>query len=394
MPDEKSKLELHIKAGTIVVLIVCISLLHYETQTAKPLLHDIYRRLYYIPVGLSAVWFGVAGGLLASLAVSAMYVPHIILNWNDMGREMVNRGLEVVLFFFFAGITGYFAGRERKFRLRWQESAEKLEKSYSDLRKQADMIIEIEDQLRQADRMSAVGCLAAGMTHEIRNPLGAIKGTAEILRDDFPAEHPKSEFFDILFKEINRLNEVVENFLGLARQPSGDRAEAVDICYIINETVKLMEPEAGRAKVSIRQKTCKGLTVRVYPAQLKQILLNLILNAVQASPEGSEITVETREEQGKVFGAEYREVEGRIVRISVTDQGPGIPDKNLDHVFDPFFTTKDNGTGLGLAISQRIALAHQGRLEAENTHDGAKFILTLPLFSPAADTAGEQEPNA
>lgn len=380
MAEEKSKKEFYVKVATIAALVVSISILHYETHTSKPLLHDIYRRLYYIPVGLGAVWFGVKGGFLTSFIVSAMYVPHIILHWNDMGREMANRGLEVLLFFFFSGITGYFADRERKFRLRWQASAQELEKSYSDLRKQADMILEIEEQLRQADKMSAVGCLAAEMTHEIRNPLGAIKGTAEILRDDFPANHPKSEFFDILFKEINRLNEVVENFLGLAKHPTLDRFEEIDMNDLLRETVKLMAPEAARTKVSLKQYSRPGLLVRGYPSQLKQVLVNLSLNAIQASPEGGEIMIKTKETEGKVYAAEYREVEGRLVRISITNQGSEIPERTLQKVFDPFFSTKDRGTGLGLAISQRIAQAHEGTLQAENTAEGAKFTLTLPLL--------------
>jgi signal transduction histidine kinase len=373
--------DLYLKLGTVLVLVLAVSMLHYGTQTTRPLLHDVYRRLYYIPVGLAAVWFGIRGGMLISAAVALIYVPHIVLHWNDMGRELMNRVMEVGLFFVFAGITGYFADRERRYRRRWQESAEKLEHSFGELKKQADIMLEIEEQLRRADRLSAIGELAAEMTHELRNPLGSIKGTAEILRDDFPAGHPKSEFLDILVNETDRLNQVVESFLGYARHKNvHDGVEEVALGGLVRDTLALVDTQARQAGITVTARIDNGLVVTGSRDQLKQVVLNLLLNALQATPQGKEVVVSAKAKPGKIQGLEYREVDGRIAVVAVEDRGPGLAHEVLPKVFDPFFTTRPEGTGLGLAISRRIAEAHGGGLVVENREDGgARFILSVPL---------------
>jgi signal transduction histidine kinase len=370
---------------TVILLVVVISVLHYGTRTDVPLLHDVYRRLYYIPAGLAAIWFGARGGLWVSLAIGSLYAPHILMDWHHAGRELANQFMEIGLYFVFSGLVGYFAERERRFRIECQEAAERLDRSYRQLRSQADQMLEIEEQLRRADRLSAIGELAAALTHEIRNPLGGIKGTAEILRDEFPPGHPKGEFVDILLRETDRLNGVVEEFLGYARpKASTEAGGATDLASIARETESLAAPQAGKSRVSIRTELPEGLCVRGSPGQLKQVLLNLLLNAIQATAPGGTVTVRGEVRPGKVRAHEFREVEGRLAVVAVEDEGSGIPEGALSRVFEPFFTTKLEGTGLGLAISRGIAEAHGGHLTAENrSGGGARFTLTLPLFEGA-----------
>jgi two-component system, NtrC family, sensor histidine kinase HydH len=375
-------------AVAIAALVLAITVAHYGTRINVPLLHDVYRRLYYIPAGLAAVWFGARGGFWVSLAIASLYLPHILLDWHHAGRELANQLMEIVLYFGFSGLVGYFADRERSFRIECQEAAERLDRSYRQLRSQADQILEIEEQLRRADRLSAIGELAAAMTHEIRNPLGGIKGTAEILRDDFPPGHPKAEFLDILLRESERLNQVVEGFLGYARpRPEADGKEAADLGAIARETAGLLAPQAAKAGIALRVSAPSVLRVRGSHAQLKQVLLNLLLNALQATPRGRTVEVRTSVRPGKVKGLEYRDVEGELASIVVEDEGDGIAEEVLPRIFEPFFTTKSEGTGLGLAISHRIAEAHGGSLTAENrTEGGARFTLTLPR-SPEPEEA-------
>jgi signal transduction histidine kinase len=354
---------------SLALLVAAVSVLHYGTQTDRPLLHDVYRRLYYLPVGLAAVWFGLRGGLAVAAAVAAVYVPHIAVQWGGDRREVVNRVLEVSVYFVFAGATGYFADRERKFRLRWQRAAERLERSYETLRRQADEVIEIEGQLRRADRLSAIGQLAAGMTHEIRNPLGGIKGAAEILKDDGATPEARREFLGILLQETERLDQVVEDFLGYAREQrdAGDTT-AVDLAGLAEETAALVATQARKAGVSLAVNVPAGVQVRGVPHQLKQVLLNLLLNAVQATPAGRAVRV-----SGEAAG-------DRAV-LGVEDEGPGLDAEQQARAFEPFYTTREEGTGLGLAISQRIAQAHGGVLVAENQPEGgARLVLELPLF--------------
>lgn len=381
MTQGGARSEFYRRVGTIAVLVVAVSVLHYVTQTDRPLLHDLYRRLYYFPVGLAAVWFGVRGAVLVSAVVAVAYAPHILLHWEHQSREMANQFMEVLLYFGFSWAVGHFADRERHFRVQCQVAADRLDRSYHELRHQADQILGIEERLRRADRLSAIGQLAAGMTHEIRNPLGAIKGTAEILRDDFPPGHPKAEFLQILLRETDRLNRVVEDFLGYSRQREAKAEEgAADLGALVGETAALLDSQARKGGVTVQVQVPAGLLVRGSPDQLKQTVLNLLLNAVQATPTGGGVRVQGERRPGKVQGAEYREVEGELGVLTIDDDGPGIPPEDLSRVFDPFFTTKDEGTGLGLAISQRIAEAHGGRLDVETRPEGgARFTLTLPL---------------
>ncbi len=380
MPGGQARRDVYVKVAAVVVGILAVTLLHYATQTGKPLLHDLYRRLYYVPVGLGAVWFGLRGGLLAAAAVGLAYGPHILLHWQHESREIANQFMEIVFYLAFSGVVGYFADQERRLRVRCQNAALRLDRSYKQLRRQADLILEIEEHLRRADRLTAMGQLAAGVTHEIRNPLGSIRGTAEILKEDFPPGHPKAEFLDILVRETERLNRVVEDFLGYTRQGERAEQEAYDVGKVVRQTVALAEPQARKGGVTVRCDVTEGLAVRGSPGQLTQVVLNLVLNAVQASPRGSEVRVEAEVRPGRVPGREYREVEGNLVLLQVEDRGPGLPADVLSHVFEPFFTTKEEGTGLGLAISRRIAEAHGGSIEAENRAEGgARFTLTLPL---------------
>lgn len=374
------------QVATVVGLALGISILHYGTVTTLPLLHDFYRRLYYIPVGLAGVWFGVRGGILAATLVAALYVPHILLDWHHMSRELANQFMEITVYFGFAALIGHFAGREKRFRLRCEETAEKLERSYRELRRQADMILEIEGQLRRADRLAAVGELAATITHEIRNPLTSIRGTVEILKEDLPPDSPKAEFLDILLKETGRLNQVVEGYLGLARpQEAGEKSE-LDLGDLCRQTAGLIGVRAAERGIRLTTGIAAPLPVRGNAVHLTQVLMNLLLNAVQAVPRGGDIRLRGAIREGLVKGLEFRDVEGRLVEIIVEDEGPGIPEAALPKIFSPFFTTKPEGTGLGLAISLRIAEAHGGTLRAENRPEGgARFTLTLPAARDAAD---------
>ena len=381
MPPRSGRKEFYVKVAAVGLMVFAVSLLHYGTTTTRPLLHDVYRRLYYIPVGLSAVWFGLRGGLAVSGVIALIYVPHIILFWNDMGRELWNRVMEVTLYFVFAGVTGYFADRDRRYRRHLQQAHDRLERSYDELRRQADTLLEVEEQLRRADRLAAIGQLAASMTHEIRNPLGAIQGTAEILRDEFPPGHPKAEFLEILLKETERLNGVVEEFLAYARPREPEVGmETADLGALVRETVAFLAAPARKAGVEVSLEAADGLKVQARPAQIKQVLVNLLLNAIQATPPGGRVWVRVGTCAGTVRTAEFQERPGEVARVCVEDEGPGLPDGAAEKVFEPFYTTKEEGTGLGLAISRKIAEAHGGWIDAENRPEGgARFVLRLPL---------------
>jgi signal transduction histidine kinase len=357
-----NRLRLSIIAG----LLLAVTAMHYLTTTQLVNAHDVYRRLYYVPIVLGGVWFALRGGIVTSILASLLYMPHVLFHWQHHPSIALEQYLEVVLYNVIGCLTGFLAERERQQKLRYQKTAETLEESYRKLREQADQIIEIEGQLRRADRLSALGELSAGMAHEIRNPLGSIKGTAEILRDGVASDDPKLEFADILIKEVDRLNKVLEDFLRFAR-PEPVELGRFTPNKVIEEVLELTRQQALRNRVEVEVVLAEDLEIPGRGEQIQQALLNLVLNALQVMPDGGQLKVSST-------------VHGNEVEIHVSDNGPGIALEDQDRIFNPFVTTRDSGTGLGLAITQRIIQSHDGHIHLESTPGhGSSFTLCLPI---------------
>jgi len=360
-----------LRMALLSLSIIGISLLHYLTPIHLPILHDIFQRLYYIPIIIAAFWFGMRGGLLTSIIVSIMYAPHVLFQWGVHPAMEMEKYLEIVLYNVVGGITGYLSQREEERRLQLQRTALGLEESYRKLQSQTDLIIGIEEQLRRAERLSALGELSAVLAHEIRNPLGSIRGTAEILRDDFPAGDRKYEFLEILIKETDRLNRVVEDFLGLARPLLVER-ETCDLVAELRDIVSLVSDEADMRGVRLE---CAGgaLTpVRGDREKLRQVFLNLILNGVQATGRGGSVTITATQLTGRGGSPDG-------VELIFADTGEGIDQALMSRIFEPFFTTKSGGTGLGLSITQKIIESHGGSIEVESAPGkGTRFRVRLP----------------
>lgn len=352
--------------------IVGISLFHYLTPLHLPMLHDIFQRLYYIPIILAAYWFGVRGGLGASIVISIMYAPHILFQWGIRPSLELEKFLEIVLYNVVGGITGFLAQKEAHRREELQETARGLEESYRKLQHQADMIIQIEEQLRRAERFSTLGELSAVLAHEIRNPLGAIRGTAEILRDDFAPGDKKYEFLEILLKETDRLNRVVEEFLGLGRSHQVAR-ESFDLMAELREVVAMTTTEAADRGVRLRLEGVGLPAVQGDREKLRQVFLNIILNGIQATHGEGCVTVRAtcQPAEGDSSGA---------IVLQFVDNGEGMDAERLGRIFQPFYTTKQGGTGLGLAIAQKIVESHGGNIEVTSmTGQGTTFTVRLPL---------------
>ncbi len=354
-----------IRVVLLVLLVVSITLLHYLTTTQKNQFHDIYRRLYYLPIVLSGLWFGLRGGLGTSLAVSILYAPHVVFQWGHHPATNLEQYLEILLYNAIGLLTGVLSSREQAQTRRYQRAAERLEESYARLRQQADQLLAAEEQLRRADRLSALGELSAGLAHEVRNPLGSIRGTAEILRDAIPTDSPHREFADILVREVDRLNKVVQDFLDFARPGRGGE-DAVDLNRVIDEVLTLSGRMLEKEGISIRFQAgdippCSGRA-----EQLKQALLNLVINAMQAMPQGGSLTITTAASAEELV-------------VTLSDTGVGIAPEKLEKIFDPFYTSRQEGTGLGLAITARIIRGHRGRIEVDSEPGrGTTFRILLP----------------
>jgi two-component system sensor histidine kinase HydH len=365
------KLETPSRLFIILAGIVGISLLHYLTPLTKPVLHDIYQRLYYLPIILAAFWFGLRGGIGTAMIVSILYAPHIIFQWGGHPAMEMEKYLEILLYNLVGGVTGFLSAQEKHRRGQLEKTAAGLEESYRTLQQQSELIIRIEQQLRRAERLSVLGELAAVLAHEIRNPLGSIRGTAEILKDDYQPGDKKFEFLEILLKESDRLNRVVEDFLRLSR-PQPLIAASCNIAEELKSIVMLVAADATDRGITLELQAGEALEISADKDKLHQAFLNIILNGLQSTTAGGSLIINAQ--WRKNIAGDHPEVQ-----ISFQDTGCGIPDDLADKIFEPFFTTKKDGTGLGLAISKKIIEAHGGRIEVTTKlQQGTAFTVFLP----------------
>lgn len=352
----------------LFLCIIGISMLHYLTPLHLPYLHDIYQRLYYLPIIMSALWYGFRGGLSCAIFVSIVYAPHLLFQWGGHLTMEMEKYLEILLYNVVGGITGLLSQKERERSAELQETASRLDESYKDLQAQSERIIAVEENLRRSEKLSTLGEMAAVLAHEIRNPLGSIRGTAEILMDNFKPGDPQHEFIEIQIKETERLNRVVEDFLHMARPQQND----VKPCAVQEELEILETLVSGDAKQRgvklVLQPPTSPVIISADGEKLRQAFLNIIINALQATQPGGSVIIST-----KVY-------QTNLCEIRFRDTGSGIDAETQKKIFDPFFTTKPDGTGLGLAITKKIIESHGGSLLIESdTGQGANVIVRLPI---------------
>ena len=226
--------------------------------------------------------------------------------------------------------------------------------------------------MRRADRLASLGTLTAGLAHEIRNPLVAIKTLTQLLPDRLEDEEFRNHFVQIASGEVDRISSLVNELLEFAR-PSEPRLEMEDINGIVDGMLLLISTETKKKRIQIVKEYAHDLPpVTVDREQIKQVFLNVLLNALDATPENGTITVKTRSFL-KPGGEHY-------IQIEFTDTGCGIPSEYIEDIFTPFFTNKTKGSGLGLSISNQIIQDHKGYIDVEShVNKGSTFFVNLPL---------------
>ena len=349
-----------LRTAVVVVGIVSASLLHFFTPPHFMLWHNVFQRLYYLPIIYAAGYYGLRGGVLASLAAAILYIPHILMAWHHMPDYAVNQYAEIILFFLVGTITGVLTDRERKQRQELQATTEQLTKVYRELQDSFE-------QLKRADRMSAIGELSASLAHEIRNPLGSIEGAAQILEQPQITDEMRREFLTVIRKESRRVNRLLTDLLDFAR-PRPPEFQSVNVGGVVDSVVTLVGHTAEQNGIEIRKSLpASPSVIECDTEQLKQVILNLAINAIQAMPNGGEIAISAAEKDTGIV-------------IAVSDQGSGIPAESIGKIFDPFFTTKESGTGLGLSVAHQIVTQHGGVITAEKNADrGMTFSITIPF---------------
>lgn len=345
----------------IIGAISLVTVLHLLTPLDRLLAHQIYQRLYYIPIVAAAFLFGWRGGLITAAVASLSYLPHIFLHWHHTEYNYaLNQYAEIALFLLVGGTIGLLGDRNRHEHARAERINAELEQAYAELRQTVN-------QLLQAERLSSLGEIAASVVHELRNPLGAIKGAVEILEDELAPHSPRHEFAEIAKREIERLDNLGKEFLYFSRPPKIEK-EPTDLNGLVLDVQSLVEKQAASQQVEVNLELDKNLPpAQVDGEQIKQVLLNLAINALQAMPEGGRLSFATQKTD-KAFV------------IEVKDTGGGVDPAIQDKIFEPFFSTKESGVGLGLAMSYKIVSQHGGNLTVRNFENGAVFGVEIPLI--------------
>lgn len=252
----------------------------------------------------------------------------------------------------------------------------------------------LEDEARRNETLARLGTLVAGLAHEIKNPLGGIKGAAQLLARRLQGDSEMLTYTDVMIREVDRLSGLVEQLLGVGARRS-PRLAAVNIHKVLRNVLDLMRPELDQGGVKLRIEIDPSLPdVLGDEAQLTQVLLNVIKNALEAISGGGHLTLATRMETDfhimrlrasqAASASEGHPVRSheKFLRLEIGDDGPGFPSDDAVRLFEPFFTTKTRGTGLGLAICQGIVAAHDGDIRISNRPEGGgQVTITLPLVT-------------
>ena len=236
-----------------------------------------------------------------------------------------------------------------------------------------------QDTLRRADRLSSLGLLTAGLAHEIRNPLVAIRTFTQLLPERYDDAEFREGFQGLALKEVDRICGLINDLLSFAR-PSKPNVAPENVGDVVDNIARILETQAKEKGVGIAREFGENLPkVWIDREQMKQVFMNLILNAIQAMKEGGSISIATR-----CIDRNGAEPAGKFVQIEIRDTGIGIPEESLQHIFDPFFTSKDEGSGLGLAVSHQIVQEHGGFVTVESTvGKGTAFFVHVPVGRPS-----------
>lgn len=326
------------------VMIICIGAMLLRFILCRPYLKEVFGLTFLITLIETLVLLTDPQSVV--FALSKSYPAALILFW-------------ITAFYVFWAIKKYY--REKDMLIQKNIDNQLLIKE-----------LQLEKKLYSSEKFATIGQLAAGLAHEIRNPLTAVLGFVQLLKNkDFCAK--EKEYLDIIHEEMHRVNNLVGEFLLLAK-PAAPLCKTHSAPAIVCEAVNLMQSEATLKEIGLVTESEEKGFIHVDKEQIKQVIINLIKNALEVTPQGKRVTLKVNQN-----------AENNLCLIHVRDEGPGIPDTTIKKIFDPFFTTKADGTGLGLTVSFRIVENHGGRLIVQSTPGhGSIFTIELPTVKPSS----------
>jgi signal transduction histidine kinase len=355
------KLPLSSLPGTILAYTIKLALCYLLIGQTDGIISRYYFVLV-LPAISAATKMGMFGTIVTSAIAFGAYLSFWLRLPSDLyiedKSELVSRG---VIMFLSGLLAHQLAEATRVESRKYQDAAQRLAEANQNLQ-------EAEAAVRRSDRLAALGQLSAGLAHELRNPLGTIKTSAEMLLKNVPADNAVArEMAGFISSEVDRTNSLVTRFLDFAR-PLAVRLDKTDLTQVIDQAVSDVEKHQPPFDVTIYKNYSPEIPPFFLDGELmERVMYNLVLNAAQASPPSASITVKTRQIDG-------------MVEIAVIDRGSGIQPKLLENIFNPFYTTKAGGVGLGLAIVSKIVDEHGGSISVESEPgEGSVFRVYLPF---------------
>ena len=358
----------------IGLIVVVLTTIHYTNYHYEMNYHILLQFAYYIPVIYAAMRFGLAGGISTGLAITLLILPFMMHMYKTMpmaSNDMYTQWVEIGLINVIGWLTGFLTEQERKASRNYRQTLKVQKDLVEKLKQESQERERLEGEIRQTERLIALGHLSAGLAHEIRNPLGIMKVSIQLLAQEKSDDGTVAEYCRILLEECERLNRLVSQFLTFAR-PKDLIREQVGLGELLDEGIALIQPALRKQQIELVQERSliDDQVVEADRDQIKQVILNILLNAIDAQGEGGVINLEGIRQAG-------------FVGFAVSDEGPGITQEAMPYIYDPFFTTKDKGTGLGLSVVHRILDQHGGRITMINRRErGVRVEILLPQQSP------------
>lgn len=357
------------RAYSVLIKVLLATLLLEHTGGLA--INSSYWPIFFVPIVTAAIYYGPIGTLLWTALAAASYCSYLIpayAEYEITADSCELLGIRVLFFFLAAMLVNRFVVENRKQVKRYQELSQTLEETNKQLRR-------AEAEARRSERLAALGQMSAGLAHEIRNPLGVIKGSAEILSQKLTGAQPlAAELAGYISSEVDRLNALVARFLDFAR-PMRIEARPHQISAIVDRALDSVEHQLPNAGVRVERDYAPGLPSLMVDEQLcERVFINLIQNAFQAM-DGDQGAAEARLRLA-IRAENVSDHKG--VDVIVEDTGPGVKHELREQIFNPFFTSKKDGVGLGLAIVAKILDEHGGTIRLEESPRGARFRVFIP----------------
>jgi len=366
-PDQSNTRTLFdlIAIGLVVTILTAI---HYTNYHYEMNYHILLQFAYYLPVIYAAMRFGPAGGILSGLVITLLILP-FMTHFHAMNPSAIyTQWVEIALINVIGWLTGFLTEQERRAKRKYQIALSVQKELVEKLKQEGIERQRLEEEIRQTERLTALGHMSAGLAHEIRNPLGIMKVSIQMLAQEKGDDGDVSEYCRVLLEECDRLNRLVSEFLSFARPKEPVRGWT-RLGKLLDEGVAFIQPSLRQYHIELEQVRSQvdEQEVEVDPDQIKQVILNILLNAIDAQGKGGVILLEGVLQDG-------------FVGFAVSDEGPGISQDAMPYIYDPFFTTKEKGTGLGLSVVHRIVDQHGGKITTVNRSErGVRVEILLPF---------------